>query len=685
MFYNGLSDKMKYFITFVALSFMAINAQSFSQSAQAGSETVVAEIGNYKITAPELERAFKKNMSRTTDNLFKMSKDSIEDFLDLYITFRLKVMDAIERGFLKDSSVLAEIEQNRRILAESFYYDKMLTEKNVNRFLDMRKKEYQVAVILANIKQNADMIDTTEAYSKIMSSLYRVKDGEDFAEIAKTLSDDYETGKNGGVIPNYITSGKVQRPIEEAIYSTKPGQVYPKPVKTQYGYFLIKVLDESKRELVKARHILIAVNEDRDSAQAHNKADSILKLLKSGSDFASLAKTNSDDLTTAVNGGDMGGFYSRATGMEGTNFPLVNEFEETLFNLKNGEMSDIVHTSFGAHIILRETSKSPDFNKESEDLRKIYKRLYFKYDQKELLDSLKKVYKFKLYEDVLFQFTSFLDTNATNLADNWDADVADRVKNNVIYEINGKQVKVSELIKIMNEDVKLRGANLNPSGIVALINSLAESVAFDEATKNLEVDYPDFDALMSEFRDGILLFKVEAMEVWDKMKFDSALARTYYDSTKSKYITDDAYDVSEIYFMDKNTADSVYNRIVAGEDFDIIAANETQRSGFREKKGHWGHVNVKTNSLARRAKDTGAKKGQILEPFKNEPGYSIVKVNDYFPPRPKTFEEAIPDFSPQYQEILQSKLSKQWIDSIKKKFPIKIHEKELNKLISEKK
>ena len=676
---------MKYSSLLITLIILAFSNNAYSQKAANVSDRVIAEIGKTKITAGEIEKAFQKNMSRSTDDLFKMSKDSILDFIKLYSNFRLKVTDAIERGFLKDSSVIAEIEQNRKILSESFYYDKVLTDKHVGKFVKMREKEYQVAIILANIKQNADMVDTTEAYIKITRALKQIQSGDDFNLVARSLSDDYETGKHGGKIPNYITSGKVQRPIEDAIYVTKPGEMYPNIVKTSYGYFLIKVIDESERKLVRASHILVAVNETRDSIQAIAKADSLLKLVKSGADFSKLAKENSDDLVTAVNGGDMGGYYSRSTGMQESTYPLVTEFENALFNLRDGEISNVVYTSFGAHIIKRESTKSPDLKAEYEELRKLYKRLYFKEDQVKLIDSLKSLYNYKLYEDVLYQLTSFLDTNGTNIADNWYSEIPERINNNVIYEVLGKKVKVGELVGKLKDDVKLRGANLNPSGIVFAINSIVEPIVFAEATKNLEKEYPAFDALIKEFSDGILLFKVEAMEVWDKMKFDTLLAQTYYDSTKSRYVTDDAYDISEVYFLEKGIADSVYKRIIAGEDFETVAESETQRSGFRDKKGHWGTLTVKTSTLARKAKELGAKKGQILQPVVNEPGFSIIKINDYFPPRPKTFEEAIPDFSPQYQEILQAKLLKKWLDSVRQKYPIKIHENELNKIISENK
>jgi peptidyl-prolyl cis-trans isomerase SurA len=676
---------MKKYAIIAALLMLSLNYSSNAQKAKVDADKVVVEIGKMKVTTSELQRAFKKNMSRTNDNLFQLPKEQIIDFINLYSNFRLKVTDAIDRGFLKDSSVIAEIEQNRKILSESFYYDKVLTEPNVKKFIKIREKEYLVGIILANVKQNADFIDTTEAFKKISNAQRRINNGDSFEEMAMAYSDDYETGKNGGRIPNYITSGKVQRPIEDAIVNTKPGQVYPEIIKTSYGYFLVKVYEEQKRELVRVRHILISQNETRDSLTAYRKTDSLLTLIKNGADFSQLAKQNSDDAVTAVNGGDLGGYYSRSTGMDASSYPLATEFENKVYTMKDGEISDIIKTNFGFHIVKRDSSKLPDLKAESEELRRIYKRLYFKLDQIALMDSLKNKARFKVYNDVLHQITSFLDTNATNLADDWDKSIPERIKKNILFEVFNKNTTVQQFLEIVNSDQKYRGAALNPNGIHTMINAIVEPIVFADATKNLEKDYPEFDNLMKEFRDGILLFKVEAMEVWDKMKFDSALARTYYDSTKSKYFTEDAYDISEIYFLDKSIADSVYNRIKSGENFDDVASKETQRSGFREKNGKWGKVYVKSNTLAKHAKESNAKPGDILPPFANDPGYSIIRVTDIFPPRNKTFEEAIPDFSPQYQEILQNKLSAQWLNSLKKKYPLKIIEAELNKKISENK
>jgi peptidyl-prolyl cis-trans isomerase C len=104
--------------------------------------------------------------------------------------------------------------------------------------------------------------------------------------------------------------------------------------------------DQFKRpEQVRASHILIGTQENADvaaKATAKRKAEGLLKQLKSGGDFAALAKENSQDPGSAIKGGDLG-FFSRGQ--------MVGPFDEVAFTLAPGATSDLVETQFGYHII----------------------------------------------------------------------------------------------------------------------------------------------------------------------------------------------------------------------------------------------------------------------------------------------------------------------------------------------
>lgn len=112
--------------------------------------------------------------------------------------------------------------------------------------------------------------------------------------------------------------------------------------------------DEFKSpEMVRARHILIKADRtasEDDRKKAREKAEEVLKKIKAGEDFAKLASEFSDDPGSKTKGGDLG-FFSRGK--------MVPVFESTAYSLKPGEVSGIVETPFGFHIIKTEEKKEP--------------------------------------------------------------------------------------------------------------------------------------------------------------------------------------------------------------------------------------------------------------------------------------------------------------------------------------
>jgi peptidyl-prolyl cis-trans isomerase SurA len=201
------------------------------------------------------------------------------------------------------------------------------------------------------------------------------------------------------------------------------------------------------------------------------------------------------------------------------------------------------------------------------------------------------------------------------------------------------------------------------------------------ATAPLEKEYPEFGSLMREFRDGILLFKVEEQEVWSKLKFDSSSARSYWDTTKTKYKTDVKYDFNEIYVTSDSIAKTLRERINAGESFETLASQFTERPGFKEKKGRYSPQTVKESKLAALIEKQKTTAGGIIGPEQFERGYVLLLVNDIAQPREKKFEEAIPDFAPAFQDMVQKKLTEEWLTRIKTQYPVTIQNKVLESML----
>ena len=678
-------------VSFVLFNFLFVNildaqkpSKAVKKPATKGKdikETVVATVGNENITYLDLEKAYSKNLAKKSSPMYQLPKDSLLDFVNLFLKYRLKVNDALRRGLDKDSSVVEEIKNNRRLLAETFFFEKNLVEPNVEKMLGYRKWEAQVSFIFVQFP--SDNPDTMPTYRRAMRLIEMLKNGADFAKLAKDSSLDKGSAENGGLILYYITGGKVQRPIEDIIFSLKPGEFYPYPVKNKFGYFIIKLNRLEPRVKVKGRHILIAISPDRDSVAAFKKADSIYTLIKAGVDFAHLAEENSDDPSSSMRGGDFGGWYSRSSGLEPSGKFFSTSFEEALFSLKDGEVSRPVRTEYGFHIIRRDSTTKFSVDEDREDLKRIYKRLYFETDKKELVEKLQKSYGFSIDENVFAKFLSSVDTTRTVLDTAWFKNIPTELEKEVLFKILNNTYTVGDFVYALRKRNEFRTTALNRAGLTNAINRIVYPVVIDKATENLESQSPEFATMIKEFRDGILLFKVEAMEVWDKLKFDTTLAREYWEKNKSRYKTYPAYDVNEIFVLSDSLAKEIYERITKkGEDFEQLASQFTQRANLREKKGYLGRITTKESRLAQKLYEMNATAGSIVGPINSDGGYSIVRVNKFEPEREKTFEEAIPDFATDVQEILQKRLLDNWLSSLQKVIPVKIYEQKLLSVVN---
>jgi peptidyl-prolyl cis-trans isomerase SurA len=667
----------------VMVSFIITAGSDLAAEANELNKKVVAEVNGEEITFGELSKAYKKNLNREELKLHNIDHDSLMSFLDLYVNYRLKVQDALDQNYDNNMEVMEDIKSNRKMLAESFFYDSRLIEPQVNRLVDMRKEEFLISIIIFKADQTGDAQSNQRTLTHANKILDSIKKVGKFEYFAKTYSQDPTTAPNGGRIPTWITSGKVQRQMEDVVYSLQTGEVYPEVVKTNFGYFIIKVNKRVPRIFVLAGHILIQNVGEVDSVTYKRQADSISAIVHANGNFEEMAKLHSSDKNTGVNGGSFGEYYSRSTGFEKNGRNMLTEITESIFSLKDNEISEPVKSMIGYSIVKRLKTKDVELANERTGIKKIYKKLYLEKDKRDLLDKLKKEYGFTINEEIKQHFLSSVDNSRTNLDSAWDAKLDKDLYDEVFFEVKDVKYTLVQFLSDLKKRSDLRGTALNEAGLQSAIDKIIDPEIFYIATKDLEKDNQEFADLMNEFRDGILLFKVEAERVWDKLKFDSTIAKQYFDTTSREFMRPTMYDLTEVYVLDTDIADSVYLAIEKGANIEELAAEKTVRYGFREKNGKWGLVSSTRNKLGKIVAEKGLKAGEVSRPFENESGFSVVKVNSVMPPRKMTFEEAIPDLAPMVQDLLQEKLTREWLEELKDKFDVEIHDEVIKETVSE--
>lgn len=633
-------------------------------------DIILAEFDKQKITLEEFEKTYAKN----NGGYEAAKKDSLQkkiNFLDLYVNFKMKVHDAKRREIDKQPDVIAEYNDYRQKIGITYLLEKELVEPNVRDLYEKRKEELRVSHIMFR----PDTAGFEGAYSRALAILDSIKNGASFEEIAKKYSQDYYSAPYGGDI-FYITAGDIIPVFEEACYKLNAGEVYPEPVKTQFGYHLIKVTDRRPRiPEIRASHILIEIKPgatSEDSIKAFELIRTIKEKIDLGGDFAELAKEFSNDEGTKKQGGDLGFFTRRM---------MVKPFDEAAFNLDIGQVSDIVKTQFGYHLI-KVTDKRPlkSFEEEKETLKNIYQRVKYNEDKRKFIDSLKDVFNFKIYSNVVDLIEKKADTIQVG-GQYWISNLKQELGDSVILSYSDKKITVDTLFARAENSAEFINRRITRGLLESIINKISEELLLAEAVDYLPQKYPQFAELMEEYQNGILIFKLQEEEVWNKIQIDENKLRDFYESTKEKYQWPDRVEYGEIFVKSDSLAQEIYKRLKAGEEFDTLAEQFTERPGFKDKHGYHGIKPVLDNQLSMKANQLN--EGEFSEPFKNSNGYSIVKLIKKHPAGQKTFEEALPEVSGALQEVESKRLENEYIDFLKATYKPRIYYNKLNKAFAD--
>jgi len=189
-----------------------------------------------------------------------------------------------------------------------------------------------------------------EAQAKIDGLLKRVRDGEDFAKLAREYSEDPGSASKGGEL-GFIQRGDFVREFEEAAFSLQPNEISG-VVRSQFGLHIIQLIDR-RGEKINARHILVRIatssNDEKETeAAARRWRDDILAGKMT---FEEVAKKYSTDQTTKEKGGDLGWFESDQL--------QVPAFREAAKILKPGEISQPLKTQYGFHLVRLDERRDP--------------------------------------------------------------------------------------------------------------------------------------------------------------------------------------------------------------------------------------------------------------------------------------------------------------------------------------
>jgi len=453
----------------------------------------------------------------------------LNEYLEQFVAFKLKVADAMALGYDTAREFSIELEGYRSQLAQGYLTDPDIKEDLLKKAWERSLVEINASHILVLIGQGAGPEDTLMAYTKALAARERLLNGESFETVAKETSDDRSVVINKGNL-GYFTVFQMISQFEDAAYDLAPGAL-SMPVRTRYGYHLIKVNDRRpSKGKVKVAHIMKSFPPGSDKPaeeKAYNGIIEIYEKLCKGGSFSDLAIEYSDDVESAQNGGEMNWFGAGE---------IISEFTEAAFALKDtGSFSEPVRTPYGFHII-KLLAKRPHGTYE-ETKPWLESKLNPSYlnaaGKKSFVSRLKKEYGFRVNTAAYTWFVR----NTDSLIIMGIEDYNNKKKpKGFIYSFAGYKKPVSEFASYLEKHGSVAKAG-NPARYVG---DCLEEISSDDliAYENslLETKYPDFRYLMNEFHDGILLFNISSEKIWNKAQEDSAGLMNYYELNKNNYL-----------------------------------------------------------------------------------------------------------------------------------------------------
>lgn len=446
---------------------MSLAVLSLGLNLTAQEDKVLMTIDGQPVMASEFLYIYEKNNQESA-----LEQKNMDEYLDLFINFKLKVHEAEANGIDTTEAFKKELSGYRAQATPKYMKDEAaidsLVEMSYRRIAEDRRGAHiaiqcpmtaddsTVEAALAQINTIRERVTTgVEKKVKVKGKWKKVREPEDFFAVALETSSDPSVQENKGEL-GWITPFRYVYPFENAVYTTEVGEVTP-VFRTAYGFHIALVEERRDHEEVAAAHIMKMTPRGDEEAEAAAKVaiDSLYELVKNGANFAEVAKAQSDDKGSAMRGGDLGWF--------GRGY-MVKPFEEAAFALKDsGEISAPIKSDFGWHIIMLKGKRGIQ-------------------PLEEMRESILK----KVQRD-------------------------ERIKEADASFIRKARAEYNLPAEMSDEDVRAY------------------------ADSHLEDKYPELKNLVKEYHDGILLFDISLEQVWDKASQDKEGLEAYFQAHKADY------------------------------------------------------------------------------------------------------------------------------------------------------
>jgi peptidyl-prolyl cis-trans isomerase SurA len=655
---------MKLRIALIALIYLSIS------TGNAQDNEVLLTIDNQQVTSKEFMTVYQKN----NVDIQTAEKKSIEEYLELYINFKLKVIEAESLGLDTVQSFRKELDGYVNQLTEPYLVDRDYEEALIREAYDRLQEEVNVSHIMIRVRNGATPEDTLKAWNTINNLYDSAIVAPSFEELALETSEDPSVKDNNGNL-GYFTAFRMVYPFENAAYQTNPGNI-SRPFRTTFGYHIVKVYDvRPARGELRTAYIMLISNDQSTEAEkkeAERKIQEIYSELKQGANFTEMARVYSEDRGSSRKGGELPWF---STGR------MVPEFEEAAFSIeKDGDISEPVKTQFGWHIIKRlEYRKMGSYEEEYKSLKsKVEKDKRSRGSRESLIRKLKIEYKVKTYPKAKEPFVALVDTSF--FKGSWDESRAEGLNSRIMtltdktYSGEKKtytQKDFAQYIKSKSRKSPIRDSRQT---VNELFDQFVGEMIIEHEKSVLKLKYDDFRLLANEYHDGILLFEIMEQKVWKKALKDTAGLEKYYNTHKNEHMWGQRVDATLYYCENDSLSNIVMDNLEKGRaDTAILSrTNKTSALAVSLKKGRFEKDEIEELSKI------GWQENSIQKINSNNRSV-VIRIREILDPQPKELDEVRGIMASGYQD----ELDKMWIEELRAKYPVEVNQEALDRLIVE--
>ena len=655
-----ITNIMKTGIVGLFMLFFALTLQA------QGKNDILFYVEKSPVSVDEFKYIYEKNNREQAS----YSQESLREYLDLYINFKLKVEKAKELKYDQNKSYKDELAGYRAQLADSYVINKEVISRIIDDIYSRQFRDIEVSHILINLDRNVMWEKELEALEAIQKVKKELDNGMTFTRAVNQFSQDRASAASGGNI-GYITAplpdGYVA--LENAAYNLKVGEVSD-PIRTDRGYHLIQITDKREaRGIMEAEHLLIRNKKNGIRlADALPRINKIYKDINEGlTSFNEATIKYSEDRETKGSGGSLGQF---GIGQ------YEQSFEDGAFALESdGDISQPIETSIGYHIIRRVSKKEmPSREIISERVKsRPQQGERFELKRRTVIDNIKKEAGFSFNKELLTSFKESLDDSYFGF--NW---IPVQYEGEEVMSFDIDSYSIDQFSAFAKKSAKERMRAKNQKSIGESVDEIFDlfigEKAIIYAENRLEERYPEFNNLMREYKEGILLFDITKDFVWDKAAQDTTAIRSFYSVNKDRYKWGERVRFTN--YSLRTTDPTIITPI-------LNASRKKSPEELIEEFNVESDIIVHKTEILDRDHET-LKGIQISEGTISPPEFhnnlkvtTFRKIEEILPPRLKTLKEARGYVISDYQD----QLDKEWIDELRKEYKVKIEKKALKNLI----